>query len=873
MSRKLLTGPSLILLEGPVAGRSYGLGRPVTTIGRDPGCDVVLPLVSVSRNHARILLRGDTYELEDLGSTTGTLLNGRPQRGLAPLRDGDRIGIGGCLLAFSDPDIMPSTWTTPAPHILRERPTTETGELALVGVRPEEKLAALLEISRSLVGALGLGEVLHKVLHALFRIFPQAERGIVLLQEEGSGTLVPAAVEVRGGGPAGLVVSRAIQDYVLAEGKVVLSEDVSTDARFSDSRSLEEAHIRSLICVPLRDLARRPTGILQLDTSDLQAGFSEADLDLLAVVAGQVTMAVNNARLLEQSRLEQRRLELLSEAGMRLGVSLDAEETFQAAAHLAVPLLADLCLVDMLDEGGTIRRLAVVHADPAKQPLADELFPRGPTDPADPSPPMLALGSGRPETSELAVVASPAMTARDAEDWEPVRRLGGTSYLCIPMVARGRPLGVLTLVATENRRPLGPSDQVVAEGLARRAALAADNARLYQEANAASRAKDRFLAVLSHELRNPLTPILLAASAMLKGDAAPARSTLEMIQRNVELEARLIDDLLDVARIGRGTFRLALETLDAHDSIHRAVAICQEEADAAGLAIELDLAADSHHVQADPARLLQVSWNLIRNAAKFTPAGGRLTIRTSNRPGRVGDREGRFLVMEFRDTGVGIEPALLGRIFEPFEQGDAELRGRQGGLGLGLAIGRAIAEAHGGVLTAESDGLNSGSTFRLELPTVPAPASPPEAEPPALRPAPTAPRFRVLLVEDQQDTLRFLAMVLRTRGQEVVEAANLAQARAAASEARFDLLLSDIELPDGTGLELMRELRDTGTILGIAMSGYGSEEDVSQSRAAGFAAHLTKPVDLAALEAVIRGLASPGGPAPRSPEKADDPAR
>lgn len=862
MSRQIATGPRLIVIEGPGAGRCYRLGRPDTTIGRDPSCDVVLPTADISRYHARILLSGDRYELVDLGSTGGIFLNGRPRRSAVPLSDGDRIGIGGYLLSFSDPDIVPHTWTTPTPHILRERTATDTGELALIGVRPEEKLAAMLEISRSLVGASSLKQVLEQILLALFRVFPQAERGLVLLQEEADGPLEPAAVEVRGNGSAGPAVSRAIQEYVLAEGKFVLSEDVSADERFRGSQSLQEAHVRSLMCVPLCDHTRRPAGVLQLDTSDLQARFSDEDLDLLAAVAGLVALAVSNARLLEQSRLEQQRLELLSEAGMQLGASLDATEPFRIMARLAVPRLADVCLVDILDEGGVFRRLDVVHAVPEDQPLADRLLPRGSTNLDEPSPPARALRTGRP------VASGPG----DIGDWEPVRRLGGTSYLCIPIVASGRPMGVLSLVATGDRRPLVPADRMVADGLTWRAALAADNARLYQGADAASRAKDRFLAVLSHELRNPLTPILLATSSMLESDAAPSRSTLEMIQRNVRLESRLIDDLLDVASIGRGALRLSPEIIDVHDSIRWALAICQEDADAAGLTIELDLAAASHHVEADPTRLLQISWNLIQNAAKFTPRGGCLTIHTSNTPEPEGDRDGRRLLVEFRDSGIGIEPTLLGRIFEPFEQATPGLRGRHGGLGLGLAIGRAIAVAHGGTLIAESAGPGSGSLFRLELPTVPAPVATSEAAEPAIQATPLTGRLKILLVEDQLDTLQFLAMVLRLRGHEVVEAASLTGARAAANGSAFDLLISDIELPDGTGLELMRELRDTGAWSGIAMSGYGSQEDVGQSRAAGFAAHLTKPVDLATLEAVIRGLTSPGESVDQLPNRADGPS-
>ncbi len=263
------------------------------------------------------------------------------------------------------------------------------------------------------------------------------------------------------------------------------------------------------------------------------------------------------------------------------------------------------------------------------------------------------------------------------------------------------------------------------------------------EAESANRAKDRFLAVLSHELRTPLTPVLIAASSLLEqGDRSldpSVRSVLEMVQRNVELESRLIDDLLDVSRIARGRLVLDLKTVDVHLAIRDCVEICRDETSAAGLDVVLDLAARDHHVKGDHARLMQVVWNLVRNAARFTPGGGTLSIRTSNTPG-PGDEQGtggpgpaHRLIVEFTDTGIGIDPAIHDRIFEPFYQGDADVRRRPEGLGLGLAISRSIAEAHGGRLSLQSPGPGQGSTFRLELGTVPADAttSPEPIRPPS----------------------------------------------------------------------------------------------------------------------------------------------
>ena len=278
-----------------------------------------------------------------------------------------------------------------------------------------------------------------------------------------------------------------------------------------------------------------------------------------------------------------------------------------------------------------------------------------------------------------------------------------------------------------------------------------------------------------------------------------------------------------------------------------------------GLEVVRDLAAAKHHVRADHAVDADFL-ELIRNAAKFTPAHGRLTIRSRNinRPQDAGQDRG-LIAVEFEDTGVGIDPSVLPRIFEPFEQFHEDLQGRSGGLGLGLAISRSLAEAFGGRLVASSPGPGLGSTFRLELATVPAPVpeSPPQPRPVLPGPMPLArgkPGLRILLVDDNADTLRFLSSLLRHRGYDIVTADCLAAARAAVNEAKvpFDLLLSDIALPDGDGMMLMRELKNRTPTPGISVSGFGAEEDRRRSREAGFFEHLIKPVEMGRLEAAIR---------------------
>jgi PAS domain S-box-containing protein len=392
-------------------------------------------------------------------------------------------------------------------------------------------------------------------------------------------------------------------------------------------------------------------------------------------------------------------------------------------------------------------------------------------------------------------------------------------------------------------------------------------------AEAACRAKDQFLAALSHELRTPLTPALLTVAALLEEPEAAGelRPALEMVRRNIESEARLIDDLLDVVRATRGRLSLELRRVDVHAVLRQALATCRPEIEAAGLALGLELSAPEHHATADPDRLQQVFWNLIKNAAKFTPRGGSLVIRSHNEdassPGPDTAPGAGRLVIEVADDGIGIEPDVLPRIFDPFEQGTPALRRRSGGLGLGLAISRTVAEAHGGRLTAASAGTGRGTTFTLELAVEPAeaPASTP-APAPAPAPAAGPGPLQILLVEDNRDTLRALARLLERHGHRVRAAADLATARRLAAAGPFDLLLSDIDLPDGDGRDLMRELRQRGAVPGIAMSGFGSEADIRASREAGFAAHLIKPITPREVDDAIRRVLLDAGGEPAGRE-------
>ena len=379
------------------------------------------------------------------------------------------------------------------------------------------------------------------------------------------------------------------------------------------------------------------------------------------------------------------------------------------------------------------------------------------------------------------------------------------------------------------------------------------------EAEAAGQAKDRFLATLSHELRTPLTPILATVSAMLDDPLTPEalRSVLEMIRRNVTLEARLIDDLLDLTRIRGGKLHLEREVIDAHQTVHHVIEICRKDLRSARLKLVLELAAQEHYVDADPARLQQVIWNLLKNAIKFTPAGGTVTVRSRDANVSPQETTSSSLILDVIDTGIGIDPAVLPRIFDLFDKGSHSPRRQSTGLGLGLLISRSIVEQHDGRLRAASIGKGRGAVFTVELPTVCAPTVNVEADliRSEIKVGSRSP-LTILLVEDNADTLNYLNKLLVLRGYHVHTATTLDSARRVAREVDFDVLISDIELPDGTGLELMWTLRGSRAVAGIALSGFGSSEDVRQSLAAGFAEHLIKPVDFRRLEQAIRKVSS-----------------
>ena len=370
-----------------------------------------------------------------------------------------------------------------------------------------------------------------------------------------------------------------------------------------------------------------------------------------------------------------------------------------------------------------------------------------------------------------------------------------------------------------------------------------------EEAEQANRSKDQFLSVLSHELRTPLTPVLAEMSFLeeMSDLPEPIRNTISMIRRNVETEARLVDDLLDLTRISRGKLKLRFEAIDLNEAIRAVITMVQSQIDRKAIKLTIALRAQQHFVWADPGRLQQVLLNLLSNALKFTPEGGSISVRSEN------EGEDHLVQVNVADSGVGIEPEMMSRLFTAFEQGSKSRR--LGGLGLGLSIAKSLIELHEGSIHAASAGLNQGTCMSLELPTTSREPQKSAANKKGLGDGKLK-GFRILLVEDHRDTRVVMTRLLESIGCKVISAGSVHEALDEAGQHDFDLLISDIGLPDGTGMDILGRLDKEKRIPAIALSGFGQEEDLLRSRDAGFEAHLTKPINFQALRETVSRYAA-----------------
>jgi CheY-like chemotaxis protein/signal transduction histidine kinase len=442
-----------------------------------------------------------------------------------------------------------------------------------------------------------------------------------------------------------------------------------------------------------------------------------------------------------------------------------------------------------------------------------------------------------------------------------------SGWLAAPLTGRdGRCFGWVHLAGREGPDcEFGAEDRTILTQLAQVGSIAIENT-LSSEAREANRLKDEFLTTLSHELRTPLTAILGWTRVLRTSPPDEVRlgHGLEVIERNVTSQAKLIEDLLDVSRIIAGKLRVSLRPIPLLASIEAAVEGMRPAAEIKGVALRLHVAPDVDHLAAisgDPDRLQQVGWNLVSNAIKFTPAGGSIEVAVS--------RQANAFQLRVSDTGKGISPHFLQHVFDRFRQDDSSSTRAHGGLGIGLAIVHSIVEQHGGRVTAESPGPNLGATFTVVLPALPDGAAAAVEEllpPPGAAAAAGAARhgqlerLRLLVVDDEPDTREILSEVLRSAGAEVATAASLGEALADFDRFRPDVVISDIAMPGGDGYALIRQLRRRGRERGggvpaIAVSAHAREEDRRRALSAGFARYVTKPVEPAELLAVVREIA------------------
>ncbi|GAA5505793.1 PAS domain S-box protein [Novipirellula caenicola] len=543
----------------------------------------------------------------------------------------------------------------------------------------------------------------------------------------------------------------------------------------------------------------------------------------------------------ERKHLEQT-LRFLAESSKSLSTLVDYKSTLQKIASLSVPDFADWCTVDMLEAEGAVQRLAVAHADPSKVMLAEELHRRYPPDADAEYGVMKVLRTGEAELVPEIPDSLLQTAAQNDEHLAMLRQLSLASYMCVPLRVKEKVLGVVTFVGAESGRRYSETDLAMAADLAHRAAIAIQNALLYQQVREADRRKDEFLAMLAHELRNPLAPIRSGLD-LLAMDSAGHREIVELMQDQVEHVVRLVDDLLDVSRIMRGKVELRKETVKLADLIKRSVHAVQSTVESRHQKLNVHVAADPMHVHVDPVRIVQVIENLLTNASKYMDSGGKIDLTVQ--------RDENMAVITVRDTGVGIEKELLPQVFDLFTQSSRSLDRSQGGLGIGLTLVQRLVEMHSGSVSAHSEGLGHGSTFVVHLPLVEAAGN----SPILLNEDDAVAACRVSVVDDNRSAAWLLKALLKKVGDHEVETASDGPTLLARiNEFQPQVVFLDIGLPGMDGHQVAKAIRtqpDLDDVLLVALTGYGQEEDRKNSRAAGFDLHLVKPPSVTQIKSVF----------------------
>ena len=548
------------------------------------------------------------------------------------------------------------------------------------------------------------------------------------------------------------------------------------------------------------------------------------------------------------------RLAVLAETCALLAEGSGIERALPRLAGLGLPHLGDLCAIDLSLADGTLSRVAGAHVRADKQALVAAMMP---------AERLAAIASRRLLGVPHADRAALDRLAASADQSSQLERLDPRAWLCAPLIGADRVLGALTFAVTESARRYSPADQRLAALLAQVAAAIIENARLRdaaadarRTAESAMRAKDEFLATLSHELRNPLNAVLGWATLLESGrlDVEQARRAVRIILRNVDAQTRLVEDLLEMSAAVLGRTRLSVRPVEVRALVTDVVDALRPGAEAKGLRVDMWLESPGPVVSGDPDRLRQVIWNLLANAVKFTPAGGRVEVTA----GRVRSQ----VELRVSDTGKGIPPEVLPHVFDRLRQGDSTSTRAHGGVGLGLALVRHLVELHGGTVRARSPGEGQGATFTVTLPLTaveirePTPAREP-------RSATSLTGVRVLVVDDDPAAVELVVETLAQSGAEARGAGSVSAALPVLAAWRPAVLISDIEMPGEDGYALIREVRTLAPEVGgrtpaVALTAFSRPEDRVRILKAGFSLHVTKPVDPEELIAIVAALAGDG---------------
>ena len=703
----------------------------------------------------------------------------------------------------------------------------------------------LARLARAMNETLDVASVAERTVEAALGLFRARASGLRLLAPDGSLVGIAFSGAMKEVFPVGHTISggaASVSGLAMIEGAAVWSDDTFTDPRLTlaeDIRArMHQAGDASVLAAPLRNKGQIIGALSIADRAGRRFGKPEADI--LQAFADQAVLAIENARLYEEARRRQREAEVVAEVTQRMNASLDLRTTLGPLVDGA----RELC-------EGHIGRIVVRDPDTGKMELRHQVGARweGYRD-------RMVVEPGAGSGGIVLVTNRPFRTDNYADDpritphYREASRVDGTvAQLVVPIPGEAGIAGLL-YVDRKERRPFTDSDEAILVRLADHAATAIRNSQLFAaeqraraEADAANHAKDQFLAILSHELRTPLSAILGWGRLLAAGrlDATQQQQAARIIERNAQLQSELVSDLLDVSRIVAGKMEIDRVPADLLLVVRAAVEAAGADFDAKNVRLVTELDAAAGEILGEPRRLQQIVANLLSNAVKFTPAGGLVTVRLVRH-----ETSARLTVS---DTGEGIDPAVLPRIFAPFEQGDTSTTRKHQGLGLGLAIVRQLVELHGGTIRGESEGKGMGATFTVDLPVLAVRRVRADGPREAGSAVTGLEGCRVLIVDDQLDARDLLALVVGQNGADVQVAGSARDALRILSAHEIDMLVSDIAMPEMDGYAFIETVRRQeaerpgGRLRAVAVTAHMGREVRDRAIAAGFDAHAVKPVN------------------------------